>query len=159
MLSGNRLGNKGFTILEILIASTILTIGVLGYMVVQYQSVSSRAFSKSMNGVTTTGNSTLENLRSVDFEQMTGSGTEYVNKTTGGQGSELDYNYGKAYMVEWNIDDWDPVTTNTNSFIRDMKTVRTSVKWKTKGVESSMILFTFDRGSKTGDLTLTGDAS
>ena len=153
MRHGKKKRNRGFTLLEIVIAMTVLTIGVLGYMVVHYQSVSSRAFAKSMNGVLTAGASNLEELRAVDFDQLTGSGLKYVDRSSGEEVGQQEYDLGTAYSITWQVNTWDAVTTNTNSFLRSLKTVNATIKWKTKGLESSAVLFTFDRGEKTGDLS------
>jgi prepilin-type N-terminal cleavage/methylation domain-containing protein len=147
-------GNKkGFTLLEILIAIVILSIGVLGYMTVQFQSVSSRAFAKTLHGAMTTGITNLEELRTVDFAQLGGEGIEYFDRITGQLATETDYDEGKAYKAEWSIADWGHVSSNPNCFINEMKSFQVVVRWKEKGMDYSSAFFTFERGRKKGDIS------
>ena len=144
---------SGFTLLEILIALVVLSIGVLGYMAVQFQSVSSRAFAKTFHRAMTTGITNLEELRTVDFAQLGGEGIEYFDKITGQVATETDYDDGKAYKAEWSIADWGHVSPNPNCFINEMKSMQVVVRWKEKGMDYSSAFFTFERGRKKGDIT------
>jgi len=145
--------NKGFTLLEILIAIVILSIGVLGYMAVQFQSVSSRAFAKTLHGAMTNGITKLEDLRTTDFAQMGVGGIAYFDKITGEEATETDYDDGKAYKAEWSIADWGHVSSNPNCFINEMKSLQVVVRWKEKGMDYSSAFFTFERGRKKGDIS------
>ena len=144
---------KGFTLLEVLIAIVILSIGVLGYMAVQFQSVSSRAFAKTLHRAMTTGITNLEELRTLDFAQMNGNGIEYFDKITGQAATETDYDEGKAYKAEWSVADWGHVSGNPNCFINEMKSMNVVVRWKEKGMDYSSAFFTFERGRKKGDVS------
>jgi prepilin-type N-terminal cleavage/methylation domain-containing protein len=145
--------SRGFTLLEILIALVILSIGVLGYMAVQFQSVNSRAFAKTLHRAMTTGITNLEELRTVDFAQMSGEGIEYFDRITGLVASEADYDEGRAYKAEWSVADWSNVSPNPNCFINEMKSLQVVVRWKEKGINYSSVFFTFERGRKTGDIS------
>ena len=144
---------KGFTLLEVLIAIVILSIGVLGYMAVQFQSVSSRAFAKTLHRAMTTGITNLEELRTIDFAQLGGEGIEYFDKLTGQVAAETDYDEGKAYKAEWSVADWGNVSSNPNCFINEMKSLNVVIRWKEKGMDYSSAFFTFERGRKKGDIT------
>ena len=144
---------KGFTLLEILVALVILSIGVLGYMAVQFQSVSSRAFAKTMHRAMTTGISNLEELRTVAFGQLSGEGVEYFDRITGLVATQTDYDEGRAYKAEWSVADWSNVSENPNCFISEMKSIQVVVRWKEKGMDYSSVFFTFERGRKTGDIS------
>lgn len=144
---------EGFTLIEILIALVILSIGVLGYMAVQFQSVSSRAFARTLHTAMTTGITNLEELRTVDFAQLGGEGIEYFNKITGEVATETDYDEGQAYKAEWSIADWSHVSPNPNCFINEMKSIQVVVRWKEKGMDYSSAFFTFERGRKKGDIS------
>jgi len=144
---------KGFTLLEVLIALVILSIGILGYMAVQFQSVSSRAFTKTLHRAMTTGITSLEELRTLDFAQLGGNGIEYFDKITGQLATETDYDEGKAYKAEWSVADWSNVSANPNCFINEMKSLHVVVRWKEKGMDYSSAFFTFERGRKTGDIS------
>lgn len=143
--------SRGFTLLEILVALVILSVGVLGYMAVQFQSVSGRAFARSLHRAMTTGISELEDQRLRRFAQLTGEGIEYVDKITGNVATETDYDEGKAYKAEWRVGDWANVSDNPNCFINELKTLQVVVHWKEKGMDYSSAFFTLERGRKIGD--------
>ena len=144
-------GTQGFTLLEILVALVILSVGVLGYMAVQFQSVSGRAFAKSLHTAMTTGITELEDKRLKRFDQLTGEAVEYVDRFTGDPATETDYDDGKAYKLEWRIGDWAAVSDNPNCFINEMKSLQVVVHWKEKGMDYSSAFFTVERGRKVGD--------
>jgi prepilin-type N-terminal cleavage/methylation domain-containing protein len=144
---------KGFTLLEVLIAIVILSIGVLGYMAVQFQSVSGRAFAKTLHGGMTIGITDLEKRRTIDFDDMGGEGIEYFDKITGQVAAETDYDEGMAYKAEWSVADWSHVSSNPNCFINEMKSLNVVVRWKEKGMDYSSAFFTFERGRKKGDVS------
>lgn len=144
---------QGFTLLEILIALVILSIGILGYMAVQFQSVSGRAFAKTLHRAMTTGITNLEEMRTLDFDQLAGGGIEYFDKNTGLAANETDYDEGRAYKAEWTVADWSHVSPNPNCFINEMKSLEIVVRWKEKGMDYSSVFFTFERGRKTGDIS------
>lgn len=147
-------GNRGgFTLLEVLIALVILSVGVLGYMAVQFQSVSSRAFAKTLHRAMTTGITDLEELRTIDFSQMAGSGIEYFDRITGLPATDTDYVDGTAYKAEWTVGDWSHVSDNPNCFINELKSLQVVVRWKEKGMDYSTAFFTVERGRKTGDIS------
>lgn len=143
----------GYTLLEILVALVVLSIGVLGYMALQFQSVSGRAFARSMNTASTAGIASLEEMRTIDFDQLQGSGTAYRFRSDGSEASESDFESGDAYKVEWTVGDFTGIAANPNVRLRELKTIYAVVRWKEKGVEHSMTLTTFERGFKTGDQT------
>ena len=137
--------------LEILVALVILSVGVLGYMAVQFQSVSGRAFAKSLHRAMTSGITELEDKRLLRFADLSGEAIEYVHKITGGSATATDYDEGKAYKVEWRVGDWANVSDNPNCFINEMKTLQVVVHWKEKGMDYSSAFFTVERGRKVGD--------
>lgn len=144
---------RGFTLLEVLIALVILSIGVLGYMAVQFQSVSGRAFAKTLHTAMTTGITSIEELRTVNFDQLGGDGIEYFDRITGELATQTDYNEGRAYKAEWSVADWSNVSPNPNCFINETKTIEVVVRWKEKGIDYSSAFFTFERGRKKGDIS------
>jgi hypothetical protein len=137
----------------VLVALVILSIGVLGYMAVQFQSVSSRAFAKTLHRAMTTGITNLEELRTLDFAQLGGDGVEYFDKVTGLPATETDYEDETAYKAEWSVADWSNVSDNPNCFINELKSLQVVVRWKEKGMDYSSAFFTFERGRKTGDIS------
>lgn len=141
----------GYTLLEILVALVVLSVGVLGYMALQFQSVSGRAFARSMNTASTAGIARLEEMRTIDFDQVQGSGASYRFRSDGTTASEEDFESGDAYKIEWNVGDFSGISANPNVRLRELKTIYAVVRWKEKGVGHSMTLTTFERGFKTGD--------
>lgn len=144
---------RGFTLLEVLVALVILSIGVLGYMAVQFQSVSSRAFARTLHTAMTTGITDLEEMRTIDFEQLSGGGIQYFDRITGDPAGAADYDAGRAYRAEWSVADWGHVSDNPNCFINEIKTLNVIVRWKEKGMDYSATFLTFERGRKTGDIS------
>jgi hypothetical protein len=122
-------------------------------MAVQFQSVSSRAFAKTLHRAMTTGITNLEELRTVDFGQLSGEGIEYIHKITGLPATQTDYDEEKAYKAEWSVADWSSVSANPNCFINEMKSMQVVVRWKEKGIDYSSVFFTFERGRKRGDIS------
>jgi prepilin-type N-terminal cleavage/methylation domain-containing protein len=145
--------SKGFTLLEILVALVILSIGVLGYMAVQFQSVNGRAFARTLHRAMTAGITNLEELRTRDFAQLSGEGVQYFCRMTGDPANEVDYDEGRAYKAEWSIADWSHVSANPNCFINEMKSMQVVIRWKENGMDYSSAFFTLERGRKTGDIS------
>ncbi len=143
----------GFTLIEVLVALVILSIGILGYMAVQFQSVSSRAFARTLHSAMTRGVSGLEELRLIDFQRLSGTGEKYFDKVSGEEVTEDEYDAGTAYKATWEIDGWDAVSDNPNCFIRELKTIGVGVEWKEKGMDYSSVFYTFERGRKRGDIS------
>lgn len=151
---GRTLGNtRGFTLLEVLVALVILSIGVLGYMTVQFQSVSGRAFANSLSRALTRGTGALEELRTVNFDMLEGEDLQYYDMNTGEVATFTDFDEGRAYEVDWGVYDWNAVSENPNCFIRELKTLGVRLRWKEKGLEHTSVFFTFERGRKTGDIS------
>lgn len=142
---------KGFTLLEILVALVVLSIGILGYVALQFQSVSGRVFARSMTRASTAGIASLEEMRTIDFDQLAGSGAAYRFKDSGGAAAQSDYQDGYAYKIEWDVGDWSGISPNPNTRLTELKTIYAVIRWKEKGVDYSMTLSTFERGFKTGD--------
>jgi len=143
----------GFTLLETLVAFAVLSIGILGYVALQFQSVNGRTFARSMNRASTAATASLEEMRTIDFDQLTGSGTAYRFKDCAGAAAESDYQDGNAYKIEWSVGDWNAITANCNSHLRALKTIHAVIRWKEKGVDYFTTFTTFDRGFKTGDIS------
>jgi prepilin-type N-terminal cleavage/methylation domain-containing protein len=139
-------GRAGFTLLEMLVALVVLSIGVLGYMTVQFRTVSGRTFARSMNSAGTAGITQLEEMRTIDFDQLGGSGTLYRFKCDGAEATETDFEDGSAYEIEWDTGDFAGIATNPNARLLELKAMHAVVRWKEKGVEYSVPLATFQRG-------------
>ena len=125
---------KGFTLLEALIAMVILAIGVLGFMAVHYQSVQGRLLSKNLNEAILAGNAYNERMISRGFEAVVGPDTAY-QKNGGSDADSGDYSSHKANVVNRTTFNWDNNTTsqNPNTEIRQIRTLTLDVQWKKKG--------------------------
>jgi prepilin-type N-terminal cleavage/methylation domain-containing protein len=139
-------GRAGFTLLEMLVALVVLSIGVLGYMTLQFRSLSGRTFARSMNGAGTVGITQLEEMRTIDFDQLGGSGTVYRFKCDGAEASEADFEDGRAYKIEGDTGDFTGISSNPNVRLLELKAIHAVVRWKERGVEYSIPLATFQRG-------------
>ena len=145
--------SAGFTLLEILVALLVFSIGVLGYMALQFQSITGRVYARDMNGAMTAGVTNIEEMLARDFDQLTGSGTMYKFRDCNGDAGESDFEEGTAYKIEWAVNGWDNVTDNPNAYIRELKTFSAIIRWKEKGMEYTSRLITFERDHKTGDIS------
>lgn len=146
------LGAGGFTLLEVLVALLVLSVGVLGYVALQFHTMSGRTFARSMNMAGTAGIAHLEQMRTIDFKQLAGGDVVYRSRCNGEEATESDFESGSAYKIEWDTADLSAVSANPNVGLRELKAIHGVVRWKEKGVEHSTSLTTFRRGFKTGDL-------
>jgi len=157
-LGARRRKSGGFTLLETLVAFVVLSIGILGYVALQFQSVNGRTFAKSMIRASTAGIGSLEEMRTINFDDLR-SGVVWQFKRSGLPAEESDYQNGEAYRIEWTVPapqagaGWNAFTANCNSRVRELKTIYAVVRWKEKGIDYFMTLTTFERGFKTGDFS------
>ena len=77
---------NGFTLIEVMIAMTVLLIGMLGVMSMQYYAIAGNASSRELRIATTLSTEMIEQLRGTPFNNMvSGTGTPPVSTTeTGG---------------------------------------------------------------------------
>ncbi len=141
---------QGFTLLEALIGVLLLSVGILGFMAIQYQSINGRLFSKRMNEAVLSGSSAVEERLTEDFTQMNGSGTAY-RKDGGFEATEQDYLDGKAHEISWDIKGWSSLTTNPNAELGKMKTLSVVTNWLEKEETRITQVATWARGGKVGD--------
>jgi prepilin-type N-terminal cleavage/methylation domain-containing protein len=146
----------GFTLLEILVTLAVLAFGVLGYMALQFYSISSRVYSKNVGGAIAAGATEVEHKLAQDFDAPsllagTTKPPQYIPKRSAGGANESSYESGSAYKVEWAVGDWITVSGNPNAYLRQLKTVHALTKWKERGMEYSSKLATFKRNCATGD--------
>ena len=104
--------NKGFTLLEVMIALVILSVGLLGLAALQLVSIKNNAFSSEMTYATMLAQQHAEILKSRAFTD--GDLTEGDHSATGSS-------KGVQYTVAWNVTDNTPDT--------DMKTINLTVQW------------------------------
>jgi len=106
-----RLGNnKGFTLLEILVASTVFSIGLLGMATLTTGIIKGNKFSKNMTTATTLAQDQMEDIIRAGYTGASGKMENYGNIT--------EFSQYKRVTV---VDDNKPAT--------DMKTVIVTVYW------------------------------
>ena len=102
----------GFTLLEVMIALMILSVGLLGLAALQLVAVKSNAFSSEMTYATMLAQQHAEILKSRAFTD---------GDLTEGDHTAMGSSKGVQYTVAWNVTDNTPDT--------DMKTINLTVQW------------------------------
>jgi len=143
-------GRRGFTLRECLIALVVLTIGIMGYMSVHYQSINGRLFSKRMQEALMSGNTNTEEMITGDFEDLAGTDTVY-HKEGGNEADATDYDNGAGHEIIRSVSEWVNVTDNPNAEIRAMKTLSLTMRWKERDTVRSADVNTWVRGGRAGD--------
>ena len=101
---------KGFTLVEIMVAISILAIALLGLISVTVMIIKSNTFSKSMTTATTLADDKMEQLKKTSYASLA-SGTDTLES---------------IYARTW--------TVTQNSPASGMKTVVVTVQWNWQGV-------------------------
>lgn len=102
----------GFTLIEVMVALVILSIGLLGLAALQLVAVKSNAFSTEMTYATMLAQQQAEILKSRPYTDA---------DLTEGSHSAVGNSKGVQYTVTWNVTNDSPDT--------DMKTVNLTVTW------------------------------
>jgi type IV pilus assembly protein PilV len=105
--------NEGFTLLEVMIALVILSVGLLGLAALQLVAVKSNAFSSEMTYATMLAQQHAEVLKSLPFSD---------GNLTSGSHTAMGSSKGVQYTITWNITDNVPDT--------DMKSINVTVQWQ-----------------------------
>ena len=108
--------NGGFSLLEVLIALTIFTIGILGMAALQITAIKGNYFSNNLSEATALAQQKFEELVQTDYN-LDGTG----QPLEAGNHSETS---GK-YTVNWTVQDDTP--------IQDTKTIIITVTWTERG--------------------------
>ena len=107
---------SGFTLIEVMIALVILAVGLLALATMQIVSIRSNAFSSEMTYATMLAQSRLEQIRNMDYDDLTPSSS--TTDTVPASASTK----GMAYTVERTVSADDVPAAN-------MKTVTLEIKW------------------------------
>jgi type IV pilus assembly protein PilV len=107
---------KGFTLIEILIAISILTIALLGLASVTVMIIKSNTFSKTMTTATTLADDKMEQLKKTSYAALS-SGTDTLES---------------IYTRTW--------TVTQNSPATGMKTVVVTVQWNWQGAARNVTM-------------------
>ncbi len=140
----------GFTILEIMIAMAIFSIGILGVVQMQLSATSGNTSSRGWTEATTIGQQQLEMLMSLDYnnallQDVNGDGTNQDADDDGTDDNGGDFGLDETnlsdqsvvidtvYNVFWNIAVDEPVANS--------KRIRLIVQWRSSGFARKEIAF------------------
>ena len=123
---------KGFTLLEVIFAVSILSFGLLAVATMQASSISGNSLASDVTEATAWGSDTVETLMrlsAINYNDpaalldLTGDGDGGLNDT----GANADYSVNQGrYTISWNV--------SVNSAMTNTKTVNVIVTWAKKGV-------------------------
>jgi type IV pilus assembly protein PilV len=131
---------NGFTLLEILIAISLLTIGLLAVASMQVMAIRGNSFSGGTTEATTLAMDRIELLMTLDYDDAdlddtNADGTAGLNNAdaaTADQSRTYTNDNGLLYNIYWN--------TARNSPAQDTTTIRVFVIWSERGVQRSLFL-------------------
>jgi type IV pilus assembly protein PilV len=98
--------DKGFTLIEVLIAITVLTIGILAVSTMQVSSIWGNAFASRQTVGTTIALDRMEKLMSLSYEN-----------TDLAAGSHSDPSPPSGYSIVWDVEDDSPLDNAKRVFV------------------------------------------
>lgn len=106
--------SKGFTLLEVLVAMAIISVGALGLAMMQGSTVQANSYGNQLTQATALGQSLIEQLSTTELDELTGSGTESDLDEDGAPGGPFtrtwavadnsDFSKRITVTVSWNKD-------------------------------------------------------
>lgn len=149
--------DKGFTILEVVIGSSIFLIGMLGIAALQMAAIRAEAFSGRMTEATTLARSTYEQLMAMDYDDArlndddnSGAAEDFDVDADMIAAKNVDANANDIPDVQENADEVEvPVGATNDNFtvywnvcenctLPQSKSVRIFVTWQVKGVPQTV---------------------
>lgn len=112
-LPDRKFNDKGFTLMEVLIAIAIFSIGILGVASLQISSVNYNSYARKVTEATTLGVETMENLMILPYD---------ADELDPGANPQQIVN--DPYTVSWNV------TEDTGL---SLKTINMTVTWSERG--------------------------
>ena len=112
---------EGFTLLEVIVAISILTIGILAVASMQISSIRGNSFSSNVTEGTTWAGGQVERLMALPYDHNDLDQAQNPHQATEGR-----------YTINWNVTDDTPMT-NT-------KTINVTVTWTDHGVQKTVSL-------------------
>jgi len=109
-------GNRGFTLLEVMIAMVILAIGLLGLAALQVVAIQGNAFGHQMSYATALAQNTFEQLETCALDDPA------LDQSTNPHTQTIVGNQGVTYTVKWNVQNDTPAA--------DMKSIALEVTWE-----------------------------
>lgn len=131
-------GERGFTLIEVMIAILVLAIGILGIAKMQISAIKGNSFGSGLTEATSFSQNKMEELASLaytDLNDVDGDGTSGLDDTVNPDGSQtVSGATGIQYEISWNIAVDDPAP--------NAKYIRVIVQWQQEGTTRKVI---FDR--------------
>jgi prepilin-type N-terminal cleavage/methylation domain-containing protein len=132
-----KINEKGFTLVEILIAIAIFAIGILAIGKMQLSAITGNYFANDMTKAVTFAQDRIEKLISLPYNDdplnevhIDGDAGLDANTTATADHSEL--NVGGRYDIFWNI--------APDHYLKNTKTIRVIVRWSDKGTQKAIAL-------------------
>ena len=142
---GKMSNREGFTLLEVIVAISILTVGLLAVASMQASSIRGNAFAAGVTEGATWAADRMEKLMSIVYDNYDDAGlqdtdddgddglndTNFDNDPT----TQADADYKdtqNGYDIFWNVSE--------DSLLEDTKTVRIIVTWTDQGVQKSLAM-------------------
>lgn len=130
MTGKNNINDSGFTLLEILIAIVIFSIGLLAVATMQISSIQGNSYSQEVTDATILAKDKIEELMAIDYDNLNFLSDVDGDGNNGGglddTGDDADYSQviGR-YIMSWNVAIDFP--------IQSTMTLRIIVNWQDKG--------------------------
>ena len=128
-------GNKGFTLIEVLVAMAIFAIGVLAVASMQYWSVRNTSSGNIMTLAANLARSQMETLKSVPDISVLANGADPDT-------IDADGNPGGPFTRAWVVTD--PLGANSGT-----RQIEVTVGWSRYGQSRSVVLTSLSRGNGT----------
>jgi len=129
---------QGFTLIEILIAITIFSIGILAVATMQVSAIKGNSFANGLTEAVTLAQDKMEELMSLDYgdndllDDIAPNGVAGLAETANADGSNPGQGTNARYNVFWNIADNTPFTHT--------KTISVITTWTEEGRERRVTL-------------------
>jgi len=131
-----KLKQEGYTLIEVLIAITVLAFGLMAVATMQVTAIKTNAIASGMSQGLTLAQAKVEELMNLPYSALDDTdfdGTAGLNHTVEGDDSDKDplETHGR-YTIYWNVAVDEPVTNS--------KTIRVIVTWPERGREKRIAL-------------------